>query len=135
MSEIVKDVEEAICQMDDILVHGVDQEEHDRRVRAALHSLQEAGITLNGEKSEFSKTLMRFLGSIIDKQGIHADPIKTKAISDFPPPQNVKDLQRFMSMVNHLGNSSLDWLKSVNPCVIFCVKTTPGYEEAPNGEL
>ena len=88
--------------MDDILVHGSDQEEHNRRVRATLHRLQAAGITLN-EKCEFSMTSMRFLGSIIDEQRIHPDPMKTKAISEFPPPHNVKDLQRFMGMVNHLG--------------------------------
>ena len=103
MSETLKDVDGVICQMDDILVHGADQEEHDRRLRATLHCLQEAGITLNIEKCQFFKTSVKFLGTVIDEQGIHADPTKTKAISEFPPPQNVKDLQRFMGMVNHLG--------------------------------
>ena len=56
MAEILKDVEGVICQMDDILVHGADQDEHDRRVRATLHCLQEAGITLNIEKCQFFKT-------------------------------------------------------------------------------
>ena len=32
---------------------------------------------------------MKFLGIIIDEQVIHADPTKAKAISEFPPPQNV----------------------------------------------
>ena len=36
MSEILKGVEEVICQMDDILVHGVDQEECDRRVSETM---------------------------------------------------------------------------------------------------
>ena len=103
MSEILNGVKGVICQMDDVLVHGANQEDHDRRVRATLHRLQEAGITLNIEKCQFFKTSVKFLGSIIDEQGIHADPTKTKAISEFPPPQNVKDLQRFMGMVNHLG--------------------------------
>ena len=103
MSEILKEVDGVICQMDDILVHGADQEEHNRRVRATLHCLQEAGITLNIQKCQFFKTSVKFLGTIIDDQGIHADPTKTTAISEFPPPQNVTDLQRFMGMVNHLG--------------------------------
>ena len=103
MSEILKDVEGAICQMDDILVHGADQEVHNRLVRATLHCLEEAGITLNIEKCQFFKTSVKFLGSIIDKQGIHANPMKTKGISEFPPLKNVKDLQRFMGTVNDLG--------------------------------
>ena len=92
MSEILNGVEGVICQMDDVLVHGANQEEHDRRVRATLHRLQDAGITLNIEKCQFFKTSVKFLGSIIDEQGINADPTKTRAISEFLPPQNVKDL-------------------------------------------
>ena len=103
MSEIIKDVEGVKCQMDNILVHVADQEEHDRCVRATLHCLQEAGITLNIEKCQFFKTSVKFLGSIIDEQGIHAEAMKMKVISEYPPPKNVKDLQRFMGMANHLG--------------------------------
>ena len=84
MSEILKDVDGLICQKDDILVHGDD---HDRRVRATLHCLQEAGITLNIEKCQFFKTSAKFLGSIIDEQGIHADPVKTEAYQNFHLPK------------------------------------------------
>ena len=70
---------------------------------------------------------MRLLGSFIDKQEIHADPMKTKAISDFPPPQNVKDLRRFLGMVNHLG-------KFIPRLAEISVKTTPGHGKAPNRE-
>ena len=61
MSEILIDVDGVICQMDDILVHGADQEEHGRRLRATLHCLQEADITLNIAKCQFFKTSVKFL--------------------------------------------------------------------------
>ena len=125
MSEILNGVEGVICQMDDVLVHGANQEEHDRRVRATLHRLQEAGITLNIEKCQFFKTSVKFLGSIIDEQGIHADPTKTKAISEFPPPQNAKDLQRFMGMVNHLGKFVPQLAEKSEPLrQLLCKETT-----------
>ena len=73
--------------MDDILVHGADQEEHDRRFRATLHCLQEAGITVNIEKCQFFKTSVKFLSIILDEQGIHADPTKKKAIGSFHLPK------------------------------------------------
>lgn len=57
-----------------------------RRLRARLYCLQEAGITLNIEKCQFFKTV-KFQGTIIDEQGIHADPTKTQAISSFPYPK------------------------------------------------
>lgn len=77
------------------LAPGANQEKHYRRVRAALHCLLEASITVNIENYQFFKTSVKFLGSFIDEQEILADPMKTEAISQFPPPQTVKDLQRF----------------------------------------
>ena len=102
LSRILEGLEGTICQMDDVLIHRIDQPEHDRRVRAVLHRLQEAGLTLN-EKCEFSKPSIRFLAHIIDGYGIHVDPQKTTAIAQFPDPSDITELQRFMGMVNHLG--------------------------------
>ena len=102
MSQILQDLEGVICKTDDILVHGVDQKEHDERLRATLHRLQEAGVTLN-DKCEFSKLSIKFLGHIIDGTGIQADPEKITAITQFPEPTNIPELQRFLGMANHLG--------------------------------
>ena len=44
LSRILEDLDGTICQMDDILVHGIDQSKHDRRLRAVLLRLQEAGL-------------------------------------------------------------------------------------------
>ena len=102
MTDILKNIDGVICHMDDILVHASTQQTHDDRVRAVLSRLREAGLTLN-EKCEFSKGSVRFLGHIIDGQGIHADPQKVDAILNFPAPANVPELQRFLGMVNQLA--------------------------------
>ena len=49
---------------------------------------------------------MKFLGHIINQEGIHADPEKTRAIKEFAEPRERKDLQRFFGMVNYLGKFS-----------------------------
>ena len=102
MSKILEGSEGTLCQMDDVLIHGVDQSEHDGRVRAVLHRLQDAGLTLN-DKCEFSRSSIRFLAHIIDSSGLHADPQKTTAVTQFPVPSDIAGIQRFMGMVNHLG--------------------------------
>ena len=89
--------------MDDILIHGRNQIEHDVRLRAVLLRLQEARLTLNVQKCEFSQGRMRFLGHIVDAQGVHADPEKTRAIAQFPAPSTATELQRFFGMVNQQG--------------------------------
>ena len=76
LSKILEGLEEGtICQMDDILVRGIDQPVHDRHLRAVLRRL-EAELTLN-DKCEFSKPFIKFLAHIIDGSGLHADPEKS----------------------------------------------------------
>ncbi|XP_054765371.2 uncharacterized protein K02A2.6-like [Lytechinus pictus] len=103
MSNILEGLDGVICHMDDVLIHGVTQADHDTRVRAVLQRLQEAGITLNHDKCEFSQQRVKFLGHFIDRTGVKVDPSKTKAIRDFPAPRTVKELQRFLGMVNQVG--------------------------------
>ena len=63
-------------------------------------------VTLNDEKCVFSTTTVKFLGHIVDKFGIRADPVKTMAINKMAQPTNVTELRRFMGMINQLGNFS-----------------------------
>ena len=58
-----------------------------------------AGATLNPEKCEFSQKTVKFLGHIIDENGIRADLVKTSAIRETKPPNNIPELRR---MVNQL---------------------------------
>jgi len=46
--------------VDDILVYGKDQEEHDERLRKVLCRLRKSGLTLNKEKCQFRKTRVSF---------------------------------------------------------------------------
>ncbi|KAK3782887.1 hypothetical protein RRG08_002516 [Elysia crispata] len=114
MSEILHDIEGVICHMDDILVHAPTQTLHDVRVRAVLQRLQEAGLTLN-EKCEFSRTSIRFLGHIIDDQGVHADPAKLEAVINFPAPANITELQRFLGMINQLAKFTPELATQTEP--------------------
>ena len=81
MAEILSDVEGAVCLMDDILVQGKSQEEHDRRLMVVLQRLQDAGLTLNEKECEFSKSRVKFLGQIVDHEGVRPDPDKIAAIN------------------------------------------------------
>ena len=42
----------------------------------------------------------------ISRDGVSADPDKTKAILQMKPPTNITELRRFMEMVNQLGKFS-----------------------------
>ena len=63
-------------------------------------------MTLNSQKCQFLQESIKFLGYVIDKNGIHANPEKITAISNMKPPQSVSNLLRFMDLVNQLGKFS-----------------------------
>ena len=90
MNKVIAGLEGVVCLMDDTLVFGRSKEEHDKRLLATLQRIQAAGLTLNKEKCIFSSTRLKFLGHIIDKDGISADPDKTAAIRDLQPPKDVR---------------------------------------------
>ncbi len=115
MSELLRDIPNVICHMDDILVHGRDQETHDKSLKTVLDRLYAAGLTLSEEKCQFAASSITFLGHIIDSDGIKADPKKTAAIRDFPTPSTVTELQRFMGMVNQLSKFLPSLAKSNAP--------------------
>ena len=106
MSAILEGLDGVLCQMDDVLIFGSNNEEHDSRLTAALKRIQSAGVTLNPDKCEFRRNRVKFLGHLIDRKGISADPDKTAAVLGMGPPKNVSDLRRFMGMVNQLGKFS-----------------------------
>ncbi|KAK3729801.1 hypothetical protein QZH41_003408 [Actinostola sp. cb2023] len=95
-----------VNMIDDTLVYGRDQKEHDERLEKVLARIEEAGITLNPNKCEFSKRQVTFLGHVIDESGIRPDPTKIKAIVDMAEPTNVSELRRFLGMTNQLGKFS-----------------------------
>ena len=89
MNKVLEGLEGVVCQMDDVLVFGKTQKQHDQRLIATLERLKEAGVSLNKAKCKFGVSAVKFLGHIVDKDGIKADPDKTKAILNMKPPQNI----------------------------------------------
>ena len=106
MSYILAGLEGVLCLIDDVLVFGRTEAEHDSRLQAALERIESAGATLNLDKCSFRKRSLKFLGHIVDESGVSADPDKTAAVMRMPSPKSITELRRFLGMVNQLGKFS-----------------------------
>ena len=106
LSSLLAGVSGVQVHIDDILVHGPTKEVHDQHLHQVLQLLQKEGLTLNPEKCKFHQSRIRFLGHIIDGNGVSPDPRKTKSIKEMCIPTNIRELRRFMGMVNHLNKFS-----------------------------
>jgi len=107
MTEIPGDIEGVVCLVDDILVSGKTQEEHDQRLRVVLTHLKKAGLTLGLAKCEINKNSVKFLGQLVDETGVRPDPDKVRAIQLMKPPTTVSELRRFLGVVNQQSKFSL----------------------------
>eukprot|EP00794_Sanderia_malayensis_P016472 gene16472-18109_t len=115
MSEKLAGLDGVECNIDDVLVHGSNQKEHDQRLHTVLKRLQEANITLNPDKCEFSKTSIKILGHIVSAEGIKADPEKIESILRLPVPKNVADVRSFLGMVNQQSKFAPDLANKTKP--------------------
>ena len=101
--------------MDDVLIYGSTQREHDSCLIAVLDKIQASGATLNKQKCQFSKTSIKFLGHILDSTGIHPDPDKIQAIVDMKTPQNISEFRQFLGMVHQMAKFSPQLASKAKP--------------------
>eukprot|EP00804_Cyclotella_cryptica_P011146 CCRYP_020840-RA/>CCRYP_020840-RA protein AED:0.15 eAED:0.28 QI:0/0/0/1/0/0/3/0/289 len=62
---------------------------------------KDAGLTVNASKSSFCAVETEYLGYVLSRDGIKPQPKKVQAILALTPPQNVKQLLRFLGMVQY----------------------------------
>ena len=106
MSLLLEGLEGVVCMMNDILIHGRDQAEHNRHVDLVLQRIKASGVTLNEEKCQFSQNKIKFLGHLIDSSRVHPDPDKVQAIVNMQTPTNVPEMRRFLGMVQQMSKFS-----------------------------
>lgn len=74
--------------------------------------MQHYELKLNIDKCLFAVPKLTFLGHVIDKNGLTPLDEKVKAISDFPPPSTLRQLRRFLGMINYYRHF-------INNCVVI----------------
>ena len=92
-----------VVKIDDILISGINEDDHLKNLEKVLKVLSDLGLTLNKEKCKFSQHEVEYLGFILDKNGIRTNKDKVKAISEAPAPTNITELQSFLGGINYYG--------------------------------
>lgn len=89
--------------VDDILVGGHTEKEHNDNLERVLEPARQVNHRLNPLKCKFRLTEVSYVDHVFSSVGLHAEPSKTKAISKLPEPTDATALQRILGMVNHIG--------------------------------
>ena len=89
---------------DDMVIFGVDQEDHDANLINLLNLCQKEGLILNSKKLEtFEERESTFFGAEYSTQGMNPDSKKVQGITEMTVPSDKQQLQSFLGMVNYMG--------------------------------
>lgn len=89
--------------MDDVILFGSTESEHDENLKMLMTLFKEANVLLNEEKCIWKSNELRFLGHILSKEGINPDPEKIETIMKFRSPTNKEELRSFLDLVTYLA--------------------------------
>ncbi|XP_061716614.1 uncharacterized protein K02A2.6-like [Cydia pomonella] len=89
--------------LDDVIITGVDREDHLHTLHQVLGRLEKFGLKVKKEKCSFFAESVTYLGFRISKQGVHTCPEKVKVIKDMAIPANVTELRSFIGMIMYYG--------------------------------
>jgi len=84
--------------LDDIIIHSPDFPSHLIHIRKVLERLKQHGLTCHPEKCRFALREIKFLGHIIDGEGITPNPQKIQEALEYGPPTNRRQMQQFLGL-------------------------------------
>jgi len=82
-----------VVYFDDILIYNKSLHEHKDYLRSVLTILTVNSLFANKEKCTFCVDSVIFLGFVVNKNGVHVDLTKIKAIQEWPTPKNVGEVR------------------------------------------
>lgn len=84
--------------LDDVIVATPSFDKHLEILQTVFNRLKEANLTINIDKCVFCLPSLKYLGFVVDCQGLRTDPDKVKAMLEYPPPTTATEVKRFIGM-------------------------------------
>lgn len=119
IDEVTEGLHFCFAYIDDILVASRNEEEHEEHLRVIFSRLAKYGVLVNKAKSTFGRSEIEFLGHLITKDGIKPLESKVRAISEFPKPETVEELRRFLGLLNYYRKFVSNLAEKQHPLLKF----------------
>ena len=141
MNHILVGLPGVVCYLDDVLIFGKTKKEHDDHLERVMNRIRKYGMKLNKEKCQFGLGEIKFLGHILNKDGIKPDPAKQNAIREFKEPKSIQEARSFLGLASYIGQrfvknySTLSkpiWDTIHNENFTWTEETTKAFDELKN---
>ena len=100
MHKVLQGISNVFCFIDDLLIFSRNEKEHIRHLQLVFERLSQYGLILNRDKCIFKVSEIDFLGHRISHKGVLPLVQKVEAIQNFPMPKSMRQLQKFLGMIN-----------------------------------
>ncbi|QRW23230.1 Retrotransposable element Tf2 protein [Rhizoctonia solani] len=128
-----------VIYLDNILIFSEDPKDHPTHVREVLSRLMKNQLFCKLSKCHFHVTTVDYLGIVISPAGFSMDQKKIEAVTSWPTPKTVKQVQAFLGFVNYLRQFIPNFSSVACPLHNLTRKETPwswgNLEEAAFQEL
>jgi hypothetical protein len=103
MDKVLQGLHWEVCLLyiDDVLIMAKTWEELLQRQNIVFQRLRVSNLKLKPSKCKFGLTSVPFLGHIVSRNGIEADPEKLRAIRDIPSPTTQKQVRSFLGLASY----------------------------------
>jgi len=100
IDEVLRDLYFCYAYIDDVLIASTSEDEHEQHLRTLFQRFSVYGVLVNPAKCVFGAKEVTFLGYTVSTEGTRPLEEKVTAINRFKQPAFVKDLRRFLGMLN-----------------------------------
>ncbi|XP_061506861.1 uncharacterized protein K02A2.6-like [Anopheles gambiae] len=103
LEQVLADCPNTVNFIDDIIVTGKTETEHDLALEKVMEKIEEYGILLNQSKCVFKLTEIEFVGQRFNQNGMLPALNKIEAIRSFRPPKNCEEVRSFLGLITYVG--------------------------------
>src|SRR6266542_3526234 len=113
--------------LDDVIIYSNNLNEYKRHIKAVLEKIKKANLKLKPSKCQWFQIELKFVGHLVERNGIRPDPQNVKKIKNAEVSKNTTELRRFLGMAQYyrqyinryadLAGLLYDMLKESGPAV------------------
>ncbi|XP_064470125.1 uncharacterized protein K02A2.6-like [Ornithodoros turicata] len=114
MSLVLKGCKGVLFYIDDIIIYGRTEEEHQKNLYRVLQRLSAEGLKLN-HKCVFDVSELSFLGHVVNCQGLLPQASAIEALQCAPAPTDLKSLRSFLGLAGYYSKFISHYAELVEP--------------------